>query len=78
MGIACRHCGSPARNNPCWHSIKTPGYRPGGGDPPCFFDIYDEEQAALRRKDDLLTGSVVWGIVFLVGLLIWAIARANA
>ena len=46
QGIACRHCGSPARFNPCWYSIKYPGSERGGGDPPCIGDMYDEDQAA--------------------------------
>jgi len=39
---ACRHCGSPARGNPCWYFINHPKY--SGSDPPCAEDDYYENE----------------------------------
>lgn len=45
--VSCRYCKSPYRFNPCWWSIVNKGYRPGGGDSPCYLDAeYDEDRRA--------------------------------
>lgn len=73
QGKACRHCGSPARNNPCWYDIKYPSYRYTGGDPPCFCDIYAEEQELLSRRDWCYTWIMV-GLILLAALTLGCVA----
>jgi hypothetical protein len=50
MSKPCRHCGSPARNNPCWYALDRPEYVAGGGDPPCVDDIWAEQSMARERR----------------------------
>lgn len=47
---ACPHCGSPARMNPCWWSIKHPEWAARGGDPPCEEDAYADNAMARERR----------------------------
>lgn len=42
---ACRHCKSPARENPCWWSLDHPN---DGGDPPCM--LYDDDESDDRTE----------------------------
>lgn len=61
---SCPHCGSPSRLNPCWYGVKYPDYDPGGGDPPCIGDQYDEDHAKSSRK-----GWRLWWFFFAAAVL---------
>lgn len=44
---ACRHCGSPAKFNPCWWGVD---HSADGGDPPCQLYYEDEEEGPHRMS----------------------------
>ena len=45
-GRACRFCGSPSRDNPCWYKAAPFTKRL----PPCAGDIEQERQDAIWRS----------------------------
>lgn len=63
---ACRHCGSPARGNPCWAEIKFPGITRGGGDPPCECDRAAEEWARVDKMHNRKIGLSLAAVILLV------------
>ena len=66
---ACRHCGSPAKGNPCWWSMKNPE-RANQDEPPCM-DDFDIEQykARERRRHKLFHGFLIAAaIIFLLAV----------
>lgn len=69
MSRACRHCGSPARGNPCWWGFKDPAASIHGGDPPCACDEYAERHE--RRESAFVRNLLLIGIgIPLAGTLI--------
>lgn len=75
----CRHCGSPARFNPCWWGIKHKTYDPGSYDPPCMDDMYGEDYRERQRLEWQATKNIGFWIcavlLFLLGL--YGFARAE-
>lgn len=71
----CRHCGSPARLRPCWweYALKRQGitYDPGGGDPPCEGDEYDENMRSLARRRR------VWPLIIIVAGIAFIVIAWN-
>lgn len=72
---ACRHCGSPARFNPCWWDIKHPRLAESGGDneAPCFYDLDAEQYNARERRrrhwrDGIL---IVLAVGFILAIVFW-------
>jgi hypothetical protein len=80
---SCRYCKSPRRFNPCWWPIVNKGYRPGGGDPPCYLDAeYDQDRAAgdrMRHESRAIRRQrITWVIVAAVATLaVIALARGD-
>lgn len=76
---ACRHCGSPARGNPCWWLLRVPQERAeevrrSGADSPCdcdayMDDAYHRERAfSLRLSAEVLAASVLIAVFIILAL----------
>lgn len=76
---ACRHCGSPARTNPCWWGIKHKSYDPGSYDPPCYDDLYNEYARAreLQHWKAIRRTGFVACTVLIALLALYAYARGE-
>lgn len=73
-GRVCRHCGSPARGNPCWGLPADPNF-----DPPCYDDSYHETIAENRRANMRFgLGVLIFGALACLGVLLaMGYARAD-
>jgi len=71
--VVCRHCKSPNRWNPCWYGVTVAkGADPGGADPPCIGDMYDDDARERRASED--RANLRWLLIVLgaFGLLVLA------
>jgi hypothetical protein len=71
MARPCRHCGSPARFNPCWYALENPEYATGGGDPPCIEEMWVEESMSRERKFNRNIRAIGLGAAAMLIALIW-------
>lgn len=54
----CRHCGSPAKQNPCWWGVRHTDWN-RNYDPPCIEDYYIAFQNTQNRRWSLWFWSVI-------------------
>jgi len=70
---ACRHCGSPAKGNPCFWSIDKPKEW-AGFDPPCYGDEHDERVALGERRLRRWWTAIVLAFI-VIAALVFVLAR---